>query len=96
MIAYNVTEPGTEQERTRMEDRENLCDAKIGGVYSVAGMELPKPTQMRLIALGMTRGTNLTVLNKKNSGSVIFYVRGTRLAVGRKIAENIYITSKTE
>lgn len=74
-----------------MKNKMTLCDAEIGSAYRVEGMELARATQMRLIALGMTQGTKITVLNNKRSGSVIFNVRGTRLAVGRKIAEEIYI-----
>lgn len=43
----------------------------------------------RLEALGVNEGTAVTILNKKKSGSVIIKVRGTRLALGRKIAEQI-------
>ncbi len=75
-------------------EMENLCTAVIGGTYEVCGMELPRATQMRLTALGLTAGTKIRVLNNKRSGSVIFHVRGTRLAVGRKIAEHIYIGRK--
>ncbi len=74
------------------EERENLCMAAIGGTYEVCGMELPRATQMRLTALGLTAGTRIRVLNNKRSGSVIFHVRGTRLAVGKRIAEHIYIS----
>ncbi|MDE7212508.1 MAG: ferrous iron transport protein A [Lachnospiraceae bacterium] len=74
-----------------MDGKQNLCVAAIGGEYEVVGMELPRATQMRLTALGLTQGTHVRVLNNKRSGSVIFHVRGTRLAVGRKIAEHIYI-----
>lgn len=74
-----------------MDGIENLCAAAVGSEYEVAGMELPRATQMRLTALGLTVGTRVRVLNNKRSGSVIFHVRGTRLAVGRKIAEHIYI-----
>ena len=74
-----------------MKEKQNLCMADIGGIYEVCGMKLPRKVQMRLTALGMTEGTRIKVLNNKRSGSVIFHVRGTRLAVGRKIAEHIYI-----
>lgn len=73
-----------------------LCEAKIGGSYEIEGMELSRATQMRLIALGMTAGTKIQVLNNKRSGSVIFSVRGTRLAVGRKIAEQINVKDSAE
>jgi len=70
----------------------NLCSAVIGGVYQVLEMLLPRATKMRLTALGLTAGTQVRVLNNKHSGSVIFCVRGTRLAVGKKIAEHICIS----
>lgn len=76
------------------EEAENLCTAAIGGTYEVCGIELPRATQMRLTALGLTAGTKIRVLNNKRSGSVIFHVRGTRLAVGREIAEHIYVGRK--
>lgn len=74
-----------------MQENKNLCAAVIGGVYQVCEMQLPRATKMRLTALGLTAGTQIRVLNNKRSGSVIFSVRGTRLAVGKKIAEHIYI-----
>lgn len=76
-----------------MEEQITLCDGKTGVSYQVKSMNLAKATQMRLFALGMTEGTSITVLNNKKSGSVIFNVRGTRLAVGRKIASEIYLVS---
>ena len=69
----------------------DLCGADLGKTYQVVGMDLPRAAQMRLIALGLTEGTQLEVLNKKRGGAVIFHVRGTRLAVGKKIAEKISI-----
>ncbi len=68
----------------------NLCSGKINGNYVVESVKLVEATQNRLKALGLTDGTKITILNNKRSGSVIFKVRGTRLAVGKMIAE--YIT----
>lgn len=59
--------------------------------YSVGTIELPDDVRIRLQSLGMTSGTQIQVLNRKRGGSVIFKIRGTRLAVGRRIAENITI-----
>lgn len=66
-----------------------LLDANIGSVYTVDSMELELVMKRRLEALGLTRGTNVRLLNRNRGGSVIFMVRGSRLAVGRKIAEAI-------
>lgn len=45
----------------------------------------------RLEALGVNELTPVTLMNKKGSGTVIIKVRGTRLALGRKISEGIEI-----
>ncbi len=69
----------------------NLCDGKIKENYVVESVQLADATQNRLKALGLTDGTKITILNNKRSGSVIFQVRGTRLAVGKNLAEYITI-----
>lgn len=66
-----------------------MRDAGIGRIYIVNSMELDIATMRRLEALGLTRGTQIKVLNKNRSGSVIVMVRGSRLAIGSKIAEAI-------
>ncbi|MDF2542729.1 MAG: FeoA family protein [Herbinix sp.] len=66
-----------------------LRSAKIGKIYTVNSMNLDMVTMRRLEALGLTRGTNVKILNSNQSGSVIFMVRGSRLAVGKKIADAI-------
>ncbi|MBE6112426.1 MAG: ferrous iron transport protein A [Peptococcaceae bacterium] len=70
----------------------NLNDSNIHKTYrvvEVSGLELP--VERRLEALGLTEGTSVTILNKKNRGAVIVKVRGTRFAVGQNIAAGIRI-----
>ena len=45
----------------------------------------------RLEALGVNENTPLLVMNKKNSGTMIIKVRGTRLALGRRITGGIEV-----
>ena len=66
-----------------------LQKARIGGIYKVHSMDLDTVTMRRLGALGLTRGTSIRLLNRNRGGSVIIMVRGSRLAVGEKIAEAI-------
>lgn len=73
-----------------------LCDGKINHSYIVQSIFLEDATQIRLKALGLTDGTSITILNNKRGGSVIFTVRGTRLAVGKHIAKEIEILSLSE
>jgi len=72
--------------------RMNLNEGEIQKTYQVvevAGLELP--VERRLEALGLTGGTNITVMNKKRQGAIIVKVRGTRFAVGQQIAQGIAI-----
>jgi ferrous iron transport protein A len=66
-----------------------LRNARIGRTYTVDSMELDHVTMRRLGALGLTKGTSIKLLNRNHGGSVIIMVRGSRLAVGNKIAESI-------
>ena len=68
-----------------------LCDGSIGNDYKVTDIKLPTNIEKRLEALGMTRGTTVTVLNSKSKGVLIVKVRGTRFAFGRNITKNIFV-----
>ena len=56
------------------------------------GVAVNETITRRLEALGVNSMTPVTLLNKKGSGSVIFKVRGTRLAVGKRISDGIEIS----
>ena len=66
-----------------------LNEGEIGQTYLVKSVAIDAAVTRRLEALGVNEMTPVTVLNKKGSGSVIFKVRGTRLAVGRRISDGI-------
>lgn len=66
-----------------------LQNGEIGNCYEVTGLKMEGKLLRRLQALGLTEGTEIKVLNRKKSGSVIFSVRGTRLAIGSRIAQEI-------
>lgn len=68
-----------------------LQNAKIGTIYTVNSLHMDSVTMRRLEALGLTKGTNIKVLNRNRGGSVILMVRGSRLALGSKIAETIHM-----
>lgn len=72
-----------------------LREGKIGREYQVRDICLEDKVKRRLQMLGMTRGTSVSVLNNKKSGSVILKVRGTRFAVGKQIAEGILVGEDT-
>ena len=68
-----------------------LTRAEVDNTYMVESMNLDLVTMRRLGALGITKGTQVRMLNRNSQGAVIFMVRGSRLAVGRKIADAIEI-----
>lgn len=68
-----------------------LCEGSIGNGYKVTDIKLPAKIEKRLEALGMTRGTSVTVLNSKSKGVLIVKVRGTRFAFGWDITRNILV-----
>ena len=72
-----------------MQRQLNACE--IGGRYVVAGVQVDEGITRRLEALGVNEGTPVNILNKKGSGSVIIKVRGTRLALGRRLSEGITV-----
>jgi ferrous iron transport protein A len=72
-----------------------LKDGHIGRSYIVKKSILEPQVRQRLEALGLIDGTKIQFLNQNTDGAVIFKVRGTRLAVGERIAEQIYVAEVT-
>lgn len=71
-----------------------LNQGKIGTSYKIEGLSITGNILKRLEALGLIKGTLITILNNKKSGTIIFKVRGTRLAVGKQIAEAIEVAKQ--
>lgn len=68
-----------------------LNEGEIGETYRVTGVMVEEKITRRLQALGINEKTPVTILNKKGSGSLIIKVRGTRLALGKKISDGISV-----
>ena len=68
-----------------------LSQAEIGLSYKIEGIELDLKVKRRLQMLGMTHGTEISVLNKKPLGPMIIKVRGTRFAIGKRFCDGIYL-----
>lgn len=71
--------------------RMKLYEGKIGTMYLVESVHVEDAINRRLEALGVNENTPLLVMNKKNSGTMIIKVRGTRLALGRRITGGIEV-----
>lgn len=71
-----------------------LHESEIGKDYIVRNIVIGEHLAQRLEALGVNEHTKVKVLNKKRSGALIIKVRGTRLALGKKIADGIEIAEE--
>lgn len=71
-----------------------LYEGEPGRVYTVEAVvqkKLGEEWARRLKSLGVVKGTRLLLLTKKKGGTAAVKIRGTRLALGRKLAEAIEI-----
>lgn len=68
-----------------------LKDVNIGQNCIIENINLPFQMEQRLQALGMTKDTTISVLNRKGKGIMIVKLRGTRLALGYNMTKNIAV-----
>ncbi|MCI9446302.1 MAG: ferrous iron transport protein A [Lachnospiraceae bacterium] len=68
-----------------------LKDIAIGQNCIIDKISLPFQMEQRLHALGMTKDTAISVLNRKGKGIMIVKLRGTRLALGYNMTKNISV-----
>ena len=68
-----------------------LQNMEIGQTAVVGKINLAHDISRRLEMLGLTGGTQISLLNKKKNGAVIVKLRGTRYAFGRDIARGIEV-----
>lgn len=66
-----------------------LKDIDAGQNCMIEKLNLPFQMEQRIQALGMTKGTTISVLNRKGKGIMIVKLRGTRLALGYNMTKNI-------
>lgn len=68
-----------------------LKDIGKGESCIIEKINLPFQMEQRLQALGMTKDTAISVLNRKGKGIMIIKLRGTRLALGYNMTKNIAV-----
>ncbi|HJA13067.1 MAG TPA: FeoA domain-containing protein [Candidatus Mediterraneibacter merdipullorum] len=68
-----------------------LKEGKNNHTYVVGKIEIELNLERRLEALGLTEGSRITVLNNDKKGAMTVKFRGTRFALGRRIADNISV-----
>lgn len=68
-----------------------LKDIDTGQSCIIEKIDLPFQMERRLEALGMTKGTSVSVLNRKGKGIMIIKLRGSRFALGCQMTKNITV-----
>ncbi len=68
-----------------------LKDVQKGHSCIVEHIDLPFQMERRLEALGMTRESEISVLNRKGKGIMIIKLRGARFALGYNMTKHITV-----
>ena len=69
-----------------------LKEGKTSRTYRVESLDIELKLERRLEALGLTEGSLITILNNEKRGSLTARFRGTRFALGRRLADHIEVT----
>lgn len=69
----------------------NLKEGQNQHTYIVETINIDLPIERRLEALGLTEGSKITILNNDKKGALTVKFRGTRFAVGKRIASHIEV-----
>ena len=73
-----------------------LKQGKNNKTYQVLSINIELLLERRLEALGLTEGAKITILNNNKKGALTARVRGTRFALGKRIADHIEVKEVTE
>ena len=77
-------------------DAMRLKEGKNQHTYQVQEINIELNLERRLEALGLTTGSMITILNNDKKGAVTVRFRGTRFAMGRRIADHITVEEIAE
>ena len=72
-----------------------LKEGKDNCTYIVESIDIELNLERRLEALGLTPGSRITILNNDKKGAVTVRFRGTRFAIGKRIADHIIVEEET-
>lgn len=73
-----------------------LKQGKNNKTYQVLSINIELLLERRLEALGLTEGAKITILNNNKKGALTARFRGTRSALGKRIADHIEVKEVTE
>lgn len=78
------------------ENEMRLKEGKDQKRYIVEKIEIELNLERRLESLGLTEGSEITVLNNRKKGAMTVKFRGTRFALGKRIADHIFVREAAE
>ena len=73
-----------------------LKQGKNNKTYQVLSINIELLLERRLEALGLKEGAKITRLNNNKKGALTARFRGTRFALGKRIADHIEVKEVTE
>ena len=68
-----------------------LAMVRPGELVTVIGVRAGWGLQRRLADMGLTPGVQIRVINSQMSGPVLIELRGSRVALGRGVAQKIIV-----
>ena len=68
-----------------------LKEGKDNCTYIVEAIDIELNLERRREALGLTPGSSITLLNNDEKGAATVRFRGTRFAIGKRIADHIIV-----
>jgi len=71
-----------------------LSESAQGKSYSVINIAGGRGAVRKLNNMGIVPGTDITVVQLSGSGPIVIEARGTRLAIGRGMAEKVLVKEK--
>ena len=77
--------------RERRIKKMRLKEGKDNCTYIVESIDMEQNMERRLEALGLTQGSRITILNNDKKGAITVRFRGTRFALGKRIADHIMV-----
>ncbi len=70
----------------------SLIQANEGEEYCVTNIAGGSGAHSRLMSLGILRGQNLKLMKRGESGPLMIFVKGTKIALGRGISSKIMVS----
>ena len=77
--------------RERRIKKMRLKEGKDNCTYIVESIDIELNLERRREALGLTQGSRITILNNDKKGAITVRFRGTRFALGKRIADHIMV-----